>query len=264
MNDSKILAINPTNQPQHVICDTNGKLSVNVSGNTNKNGSGDDYNLVCDVNGTLQTTDFYTNQKLTALLDRTKPVVNAQVKLGSATSVLVIGGEQTPIADEEDRAGWLFKKAASDAAKFNYYLYSQGSHAFTLGQIDTIFMIGSVDVWDNISSVPYFIIYTKPTGVGDAEVWYHSKILYTLDATKKINIGESVNMYCITNPNLNNGLRHIELSTRTVTGDGLDSEEILYITVHSDSSALINTKILLSNVGYSLNSEVSRNISLVT
>ena len=199
-----------------------------------------------------------------ACCGRTNPVIYDDVKLGSPASNLVFADSKPPIADEDGRDGWLFKKTASDTAKFNYYLYSQGSHAFTLGQIDMIFMTGSVDVWDNISSCPFIIVYTKPTGVGDHEVWYHSKVLYTLDATKKINLGETVNFYAITNPNLNNGFRDIKLETKTTSGDGLDAEEILYITVHSDSSSLINTKILLSNIGYSLNCEVSRNISLIT
>lgn len=241
----------------------NNSLNVNVKGNTNKTGSGDNYNLVCDTNGTLKVSDFYTSEKLDTLIDRTKPVIQDQVKLTSPSGVSVIGGEQSPVLDDDDRSGWLFKKALGDTAKFNYYIYSQGSHAFTLGTIDNLFMSGSVDKWDNISSVPFFVVYTKATGSGDAEVWYHSKVVYTLDATKKINIGELVNFYAINNPKLNNGLRDIKLETVTTTGDGLSTEEILYITVHSDSSSLINTKILLSNVGYSLNSEISRNISLI-
>lgn len=187
-----------------------------------------------------------------------------KVKLTSPTAVSVIGGEQTPIADEDGRNGWLFKKEASDTAKFNYYFYGTGSHPLPLSSLNNAFMTCSVDKYDNVSSVPFVVVYTKMTGSGDAGSFYKSKVAYALSSSQKIVAGELINLYCVENPNLNNGNRDVELETKITTGTADPSEEILTISVHSDSGALINTKILVSHLGYKLNNEISRNISLIS
>jgi len=187
-----------------------------------------------------------------------------KVKLTSPSGISVYADSTTPIADEDERKGWLFKKAASDTTKFNYYFYSTGSHPLTLSTLNNVFMTCSVDRWDNSASVPFVVVYTKMTGSGDSGSWYKSKVAYAISSTKKIVAGELINLYCIENPNLNNGNRDVELETKITTGTADPSEEILTISVQSDSGSLINTKILVSHLGYKLNNEISRNISLIS
>jgi len=187
-----------------------------------------------------------------------------KVKLTSPNGIIVRGGEQAPIADEDDRSGWLFKKAASDTAKFNYYFYGTGSHPFSLSSLKNAFMTCSVDKYDNISSVPFVVVYTKMDALTpNAGAWYKSKIAYTISGTDKIVAGELINLYCLENPKLDNGLRDIKLTNLITTGAADPSEEIFTISVHSGSESLINTQILVQNVGYNLNDEIKRNIKLI-
>jgi len=190
-------------------------------------------------------------------------VKNDKVKLTSPSGISVYADSQTPTVDEDDRDGWLFKKAGSDTAKFNYYFYGTGSHPFSLSSLKNVNVTCSIDKYDDSASLPFIVVYTKMTGVGDSGAWYKSKIAYTLTSSDKIITGELVNLYCLENPNLNNGLRDIKLTNLVTTGTADPSEEILTISVQSDSGSLINSKILVSNVGYNLNDEIKRNIKLI-
>ena len=190
-----------------------------------------------------------------------------QVKLTSASGVAVHGGETVPTADGDDRSGWLFEKTASDAtsSKFNYYVYahSASSHTFTVANLNSIHLTCSVDNYQNSGSVPFIVVHTKPTGINDAESWYHSKRAYTLAVDSYVVLaGEHINLYALAAPAFNNTHRSLPLTSAVTDGDYADTEEILYISVHSDSSALVNTQILVTDVGYTLGS-IHRNIKLV-
>ena len=52
---------------------------------------------------------------------------------------------------------------------------------------------------------------------------------------------------------INYGVRRISLPIETKTGDALPDEEILYITVQSDSAGANNTQILISDCGIETN-----------
>ena len=183
----------------------------------------------------------------------------------SASAASVYGTETAPIADINNRAGWLFKKAAADTAKFNYFYYGQGSHAITLGDIKSLCSNVVIDTWTNGQSVPFFVVYTKPTGVGDAGAWYHSKRAYTLEASKKILLGESINIYAISEPVYTyNCDRDVKLGAIIDTGTPLDSEEILTISLHSDSASPINTQILIKSLALELNDGSNTYFNLIT
>tara|TARA_R110002153_G_scaffold214871_3_gene367506 strand:- start:1 stop:678 length:678 start_codon:yes stop_codon:yes gene_type:complete len=174
----------------------------------------------------------------------------------------------TPTLDIADsRNGWLYTKIAANTDKFNYYSYgaASSSHQYTLGDIVTLNFVGSVDNFLGGTSLPFIIVYSKPTGVGDAGVFYHSKRTFGCNMVVPNNIvgGEPCNWFHGRKPNLKNHNRFIELTTTTVEGDNLDTEEILFISVHSDSSSGVGTQILLTSIGYNLKDEIKRNIMLV-
>lgn len=203
------------------------------------------------------------NDRLSSLNAKTKHISHDQVKISSAGGMAVQADSSPPVADEDGRPGWLFKKAAADAAKFNYFFYATGSHPLPLSSLNRVHMTCSIDKWDGMSSAPFVVVYTKPTGTGDAS-WYKSKVAYTLTSTNKIVAGELVNMYCLENPQLNNGNRDIELTGVITNGTAAPEEEIYLISVQSDSASAIDTKILVSHVGYKVNNEISRNIALIS
>lgn len=144
-------------------------------------------------------------------------IYNGKVKIGSASGVLIAGGEQAPVYDPDIRHGWYFKKDVADTA---------------------------------ISSVPFFIVYTKPTGVNDYDSWYHSKVIYTMDASSTIMLGEEIEIYSINKQTKHHKHRRmVSFNTKLLSGEGLSTEEILTVSIHSDSSAPANTQILVKNVG---------------
>ncbi len=193
-------------------------------------------------------------------LQRTKPL-NGKVVLSSVNAPAVYGAETAPIADEDGRAGWLFKKVATGTAKFNYYFYGEGNTALTLENLNNMNAIISVDRYDNVSSVPFLVVYTKLTGSGDAGSWYHSKKTYVLDATENLQVGELCEIYSENRPAFK-GYRQIKLNYLITEGDCADSEEIYTLSIHSGSEALINTKILVQSVGFDTNDGISRNMEL--
>lgn len=196
----------------------------------------------------------------------TEVVNNDKVKLSSAGGIAVMADSSPALTvDNDDRSGWLHTKAGG-SEKFNLYIYSNigSSHQFTLGDLKTVYMCCSVDVWNNTASVPFINIYTKPTGSGDAEVWHHSRITYSINmSNQKIIAGQHINLWCKNRPELRNENRYLELETKSTNGDGLDSEELLYVVLGSDSASVDGTKILISEGGYNLNDEIKRNIKFI-
>ena len=188
---------------------------------------------------------------------------NSKVKRSSTEGTTVIAGTlPAPTADNNGREGWLYTKTAG-AEKFNYYLWSQGSHAITLGRLHTIYMVASIDTYTNGSSVPFIVVYTKPTGVGDQQPWYHSKIIYGIDTSQIIMLGEKIQLYSHRQiPNAFYGCRQVPLNVEIKEGDALSTEEILYITLHSDSAGANNTQILVSDFGFETNHQNKIDIRL--
>lgn len=177
-------------------------------------------------------------------------IYNGKVKIGSASGLSVAGGEQAPVYDPDIRHGWYFKKDVADTAKFNYYFYGEGNKAVTLGELKSVFANVTIDNYQNISSVPFFIVYTKPTGVNDYDSWYHSKVIYTMDASSTIMLGEEIEIYSINKQTKHHKHRRmVSFNTKLLSGEGLSTEEILTVSIHSDSSAPANTQILVKNVG---------------
>ena len=177
-----------------------------------------------------------------------------QVKLGTAEATAVQGAESVPIADPNDRLGWLFTKPVADATKFNYFFYGEGNQALTLDDLTTLNAIITVDTYTTTESLVFFNVYTKPQGSGDAgppTFPYHSKITYSLSAGQHIVLGESIQAWSIVKPLSHPGKRFVEFNTKQVTGDGLGTEEIWYITLHNDSSAPLGTQVLVQEIGYS-------------
>ena len=176
-----------------------------------------------------------------------------QVLLTSPTAALVYSDSSpAPVVDPNQRSGWLFNKSAAGTDKFNYYFYTQGSEAKTLGHLHSLSAKISIDSWDSLSSAPHFIIYTKPTGVGDAGAWYHSKVVYALSADGDICLGENIQIFAINESRIHSGIREVELKTKITTGTAHQSEEILTIALGSDSGSAINTQILVSELGFDI------------
>ena len=176
-----------------------------------------------------------------------------QVKLGSAGSAAVYADSSpAPIADLNDRQGWLHSKVGSGVDKFNYYMYSGANDTAKVKDLRSIFMVGSVDNFTGLQNqLPFIVIYTKPTGVGDIIPGFaHSRRAYSIRMNHNIiRAGERCCFHHGLAPDIDfGGARLIPLTTFTDTGTFTKDMEIGYITIHSDSGGA-DTTILTQYMG---------------
>ena len=178
-----------------------------------------------------------------------------QVKLGTTEAAQVQGLEAVPIADPNDRLGWLYVKGAADPkTKINYYYYGEGNQALALEDLSSLNSIITVDTYTDANSLVFFNIFTKSQGAGDVgppAFPYHSRITYGLTAGEHIVLGESIQAWSINKPINHPGKRFVEFNTKIVEGTALPAEEIWYITFHTDSTAALGTQVLTQEIGYS-------------
>ena len=202
---------------------------------------------------------------MVTITQETNSIHNGKVKLTGSGPTVYADSMPQPTADLNDREGWLFTKT-SGAEKFNYYIYGEGNHSFTLSMLKNVFFTGSIDNYVSGTSNPYIVVYTKPTGIGDAGAWYHSKVSYHIDSFQNIQIGEMCLFRCLEQMEKNPyTYREIPLLSKVTTGDALPTEEILTISIQSDSSAADTTQILIQDVGFESkrgNHKISRKIKL--
>lgn len=208
-----------------------------------------------------------THTKLDTIATNTLIKHADQVKSTSAGVTAIIGGEEAPIVDDNGREGWLFNKIAIGASKFNWYFYGAGNTLTTFGDLKSISCILSVDAYAAVNSLPFFIVYTKATGVNDAS-WYKSSITYQLSAGEKIHLGEEVQAWSGIKPTKQSDRRMVEfnaVSTNTL-GSDTSIEELFTVSIHSDSGAGVGTKMLVKQVGYDLYSgddKIERRINYI-
>lgn len=224
-----------------------------------KNTSNSKRPLHLDKLNHLLVNDDTNKEVLDKIEINTKPIYKEKkptnkVSINSSSGIAVYADTSpAPTLDiDNNRPGWLHKKLTG-AEKFNYYFYSQGSKVKTLKDLTSVCANVRLDTWDNSASCPFLVVYTKATGVSDAGSWYHSKIAYACDAEIDITLGEHIELWAKSIPSVDSGLRKIQLSNVVTTGEALDSEDILTISLHSDSGSLANTQSMVSSLGWEIN-----------
>ena len=214
----------------------------------------------------IDKIEVIVNDKVSGLLGR-HSCDKASVYSANGIAIFADSSPAPTLDTADQRDGWLWEKIGAGTDKFNYYMYGAtgSSKQYTFADLKGIHATGSVDAFVDITSVPFFCAYSKPTGSGDAGAFYHSRKTFSCNLVSPNNViaGEPCNWYHGAKPIFNNNNRDIELTNLSLDGDCLDTEELLFITVHSDSGGAIGTKILLSDMGYNCDNVVKRNIRLV-
>ncbi len=195
----------------------------------------------------------------------------AQVLLTSAGGTSVKADTDCVVQeDPEHRMGWNLTNSVG-GTKFNLYYFNGNQEIVTLRQLQSVYFKAFINVNSETASMPFIHVYTKPTGSGDAGSFYHSKIDYEYDNDNIIGIGEECVFYGEGKPKTKFTNRHIQLNNKTVTGDGLLDEEILYLVVSSNSGAsqdavnvTFNVLGMDANAGNIGTFDVYRNLVLVS
>jgi len=192
------------------------------------------------------------------------PIHNSKVVVTSVDGVAVYADSMpVPVSDPNNRKGWYFAKTAG-AEKFNYYYYGQGNRALRLQDVKEYYFVGAVYTYANHASIPFINIYTKPLGDGqDAGAWYRTKITYYPSTSTLIQLGIKCQFSSLATTGTRFPYSQHHLNVVLVNGPNAQSEEILTMSVQSDSSADNGARILISHVGYALhNRDESVNILL--
>tara|TARA_R110001592_G_scaffold278042_2_gene545300 strand:+ start:215 stop:826 length:612 start_codon:yes stop_codon:yes gene_type:complete len=169
-------------------------------------------------------------------------IPNFQSKLGTTGSMSIQADSlPTAIADADGRTGWFYEKNVGGAdRKLNWYFYSGANETLKIKDVLSMSFLGSIDKWTKVSNqAPFFVLYTKMTGDGDAGAWYHSKHAYALNVNSQlIRAGERCQFYCLAKPVKKHfDARLIEFSTRIDTGAYDINNEVLALSLHTDSAA---------------------------
>ena len=190
----------------------------------------------------------------------------AQVLLDTSGAAAVLADSTiTPVQDPERRNGWCFTNSVA-GTKYNLYYFNGAEELITLGDVSSVYTKMFIDQKPDNSVMPFMQIYTKPTGVGDAGPFYHSRITYEYDASDGVvGIGESMVFYAINEPKKAWSERKLEFTSKLVLGDGLPDEEVLYMVVGSNTAATTGgVRHCISLLGFNSGSGIQRNLNLVT
>ena len=178
---------------------------------------------------------------------------NFQAKLGSTgATALIADSSPSPVADTNGRSGWSWTKDAVGSQKFNYYFYAGTYENMKIKDLSSVYFLGSIDKWtDTTNEAPFFVIYTKMTGSGDAGAWYHSRHAFSLHKDSQlVRTGEKCLFYCLGNPRDEfDGARKIPFNTRIDTGAWDTNNEVLYMTLQSDSGADMGASVYTEMLG---------------
>lgn len=213
-------------------------------------------------NGIAKTTLLMENKLDTLIAQESAPVHN-KILLETDQAVLVYA-DTLPVPQRDPaRGGWKHTKIATGSNKFNYYFYgNQIANPMLLSELLGTFMVGTIHTFLDTTSVPFIVLYTLPTGSGDAAAWYKSRIAYSINlAGKKLYSGEKIVLYTGEKPIYHTKLRAFKLDVVTTTGTADLTETVNLISVHSDSGTPIDHSITVQNVGWS-NEEIKYNMEL--
>ena len=97
--------------------------------------------------------------------------------LASNTAVPADG--TPPLADPTGQtAGWYYKNSNDISDKINWYYAANSNPAITMTLTNFTAQYAVIDV--RAGGAPFFVVYTKPTGTGDAGGWYKSRLVYSV------------------------------------------------------------------------------------
>jgi len=172
---------------------------------------------------------------------------NAQVLLGTPECLSIVADSlpALPLTDPQNRPGWYYINSDSTAPvgrnKMNWYFYSGVNKAYTMADLRLITTVASLS---NPLNKFFYVVYTKN---GTSRTYQTPELL--LDGEKCLFFfGESGYI-----PNNEGNLRTVRLLATHDNGLVEPEMEILYISIHSNSSDALNSyAVCVESFGYRL------------
>jgi len=154
-----------------------------------------------------------------------------------------IAPQPSPFLTAYGFGGWAYKKASPQAsnAKINWYFPSPINNG-TVGDIKGLYY----QIFNNCTGtgdLPFFTVYTRPTGVNDFAPWYHSSRTFVPASNSTAN--QTCQMYANIKglsftPNSIAIQNQINMTQSTTNGTYLDSDVILAIVFGSNSGSALD------------------------
>jgi hypothetical protein len=170
------------------------------------------------------------------------PTQPASVDFTTYASQIAQGSTWSLATDGQD--GWQFINTQLGGASL--FMYSNTTLTplgqednMTLGSVLSMFFVGNYPIVYNSSEDKqfYIAIYTKPTGSGDIEPWFHSKRVYTLPSSVVVSKGGDRFYYAgLDVSTIYKDLEHIQYQLTIEQGDCNPNEIVQFISLAVDSS----------------------------
>jgi len=202
-------------------------------------------------NSRLTATDLVFNSTYSVLTE----IEKLQIKQTNVLNVypappIYADGRQpsaVPLTSSNTYAqfGWYFKNTVL-GYKINWYFAPDTNQTVgdVLGLYLRLFNCGTT----SNDNTPFIVIYTKPTGINDFAPWFHSSMVYILDQTvtptanTSYTFFENVSGTCPDPSHYASSLVGMQPSTvNNPRGEYLPTEEILAISIQSNSSSPVNS-----------------------
>ena len=178
-----------------------------------------------------------------------------------SSNVPIAGGQTQGVADPlNTTAGWHFKNTSDITDKINWYYLSSSNPSLNMVKVNLNSMYAVVDV--RAAGAPFFSVYTKPTGSGDAAFWYKSRFTYApVNYDLTAYVGQTILLYWGEDPGDQIGLTRVEcvLDTFSSVGSQNGAEEVMFGALSTSTSYPAGTyDFVVSNVAYEYNNIVNQ------
>lgn len=184
-----------------------------------------------------------------------------QVKKDTPSAASVYADADPPIADDQDRPGWVFSKIPMIAGptKINWYVGPTPAETIPFDHLSSFWSILTIDDFTDGKSLPWLQVYTKPKGDGQDASWYRSKLDCQIPSLRDlVRAGERVCIwYGKHEPDASylDGARLIHLDATRTGPVILDTDEIMFMNVATDSAAT-SVRILVETLAYEVQSHL--------
>lgn len=149
--------------------------------------------------------------------------------------------------DHKGREGWYFTNQTT-GDKINWYYYDPTQLTTTVANFKNAYAIITLDT----NHIPFFGVYTQPTGTGDGASWFKSKRVYATTTTTAIP-GTKYLIHFGTDPNVYPEIPRIVLSETGAQSVGAfaGTETVYLLALNTDSSVSAgNYKFVAHQLGF--------------
>lgn len=142
---------------------------------------------------------------------------------------------------DDDVEGWGYSNETVGGAQVYYYtntglVPNATEPNINLGSVSTGWCVASLDLITTTENTWIMSIYTKPTGSGDAQIWYHSRKSYQVNSSFPISKGVDYLFYWGENPvSVHPELQHVEMALASTQGTADPSEIVQFMSLNVPS-----------------------------